>query len=80
MSEVVTELADPAANIIFGAVVDEKFEGKIHVTIIATGFPTEVSLPSLLAGAIGGGKAPAGGPKAGGPVRMSPPGPSWLKP
>lgn len=33
-----TSLADPSANIIFGAVVDERYNGEIHVTIIATGF------------------------------------------
>eukprot|EP01024_Parvocaulis_polyphysoides_P074081 TRINITY_DN95562_c0_g1_i1.p1 TRINITY_DN95562_c0_g1~~TRINITY_DN95562_c0_g1_i1.p1 ORF type:complete len:401 (-),score=102.22 TRINITY_DN95562_c0_g1_i1:259-1461(-) len=38
VSEVVTELADEKANIIFGAVVNEDFDGKILVTIIATGF------------------------------------------
>jgi cell division protein FtsZ len=38
VSEVVTSLADPSANVIFGAVVDEKYNGEIHVTIIATGF------------------------------------------
>eukprot|EP01026_Neomeris_dumetosa_P012294 TRINITY_DN1429_c0_g1_i3.p1 TRINITY_DN1429_c0_g1~~TRINITY_DN1429_c0_g1_i3.p1 ORF type:complete len:457 (+),score=54.33 TRINITY_DN1429_c0_g1_i3:133-1371(+) len=37
-SEVVTQLADPNANVIFGAVINEKFEGKVSVTIIATGF------------------------------------------
>lgn len=36
--QVVTSLADPSANIIFGAVVDERYSGEIHVTIIATGF------------------------------------------
>nr|XP_010928879.1 cell division protein FtsZ homolog 1, chloroplastic isoform X2 [Elaeis guineensis] len=36
---VVTSLADPSANIIFGAVVDDRYTGEIHVTIIATGFP-----------------------------------------
>jgi len=35
---VVTSLADPSANIIFGAVVDDRYTGEIHVTIIATGF------------------------------------------
>ena len=35
----VTSLADPSANIIFGAVVDERYAGEIRVTIIATGFP-----------------------------------------
>merc|ERR1712224_749334 len=38
VSEVVTSLADPNANIIFGAVVDDAYEGEITVTIIATGF------------------------------------------
>eukprot|EP00798_Chlamydomonas_sp_ICE-L_P028783 gene28783-31970_t len=38
VSEVVTGLADPSCNIIFGAVVDDQYEGEIHVTIIATGF------------------------------------------
>lgn len=33
-----TSLADPSANIIFGAVVDDRYHGEIHVTIIATGF------------------------------------------
>ncbi|XP_072964000.1 cell division protein FtsZ homolog 1, chloroplastic-like [Typha angustifolia] len=38
VSQVVTSLADPSANIIFGAVVDERYNGELHVTIIATGF------------------------------------------
>ncbi|KAK9689405.1 hypothetical protein RND81_09G057200 [Saponaria officinalis] len=38
VSQIVTSLADPTANIIFGAVVDERYNGEIHVTIIATGF------------------------------------------
>ncbi|WOH04165.1 hypothetical protein DCAR_0623573 [Daucus carota subsp. sativus] len=38
VSQVVTSLADPSANIIFGAVVDERYNGEIHVTIVATGF------------------------------------------
>ncbi|KAL3636991.1 Cell division protein FtsZ 1 [Castilleja foliolosa] len=38
VSQIVTSLADPSANIIFGAVVDERFNGEINVTIIATGF------------------------------------------
>lgn len=33
-----TSLADPAANIIFGAVVDDRYTGAVNVTIIATGF------------------------------------------
>lgn len=38
VSEVVTSLADPAANVIFGTCIDDKFEGEVRVTIIATGF------------------------------------------
>ncbi|MFY8149741.1 MAG: cell division protein FtsZ [Prochlorococcaceae cyanobacterium] len=37
-SEVIYDVVDPDANIIVGAVVDEKMEGEIHVTVIATGF------------------------------------------
>jgi cell division protein FtsZ len=38
VSQVVTSLADPSANVIFGAVIDEKHQGEIAVTIILTGF------------------------------------------
>eukprot|EP00262_Sarcandra_glabra_P018897 TRINITY_DN6944_c0_g1_i1.p1 TRINITY_DN6944_c0_g1~~TRINITY_DN6944_c0_g1_i1.p1 ORF type:complete len:399 (-),score=59.28 TRINITY_DN6944_c0_g1_i1:233-1342(-) len=38
VSQIVTSLADPSANIIFGAVIDDRYTGEIHVTIIATGF------------------------------------------
>jgi hypothetical protein len=38
VSEVVTSMADPSCNIIFGAVVDDAYSGLINVTIIATGF------------------------------------------
>lgn len=39
-SEVIYDVVDPDANIIVGAVVDERIEGEIHVTVIATGFDT----------------------------------------
>lgn len=48
VSQIVTSLADPSANIIFGAVVDDRYNGEIHVTIIATGFPQSFQ-KSLLA-------------------------------
>ncbi len=35
---IVTEAADPEANIIFGAVIDESLGDEIRVTVIATGF------------------------------------------
>ncbi|QEY30887.1 cell division protein FtsZ [Synechococcus sp. RSCCF101] len=37
-SEVIYDVVDPEANIILGAVVDERQEGEIHVTVIVTGF------------------------------------------
>eukprot|EP00899_Mesostigma_viride_P026641 jgi/Mesvir1/7161/Mv02521-RA.1 len=43
VSEVVTSMADPSANVIFGAVIDEKYNGEIRVTIIATGFSQSYS-------------------------------------
>ena len=37
-AEVVTGAADQNANVIFGAVIDENMDGKVRVTVIATGF------------------------------------------
>lgn len=37
-AEIVNEVADPEANIIFGAVIDESMEDEVRVTVIATGF------------------------------------------
>ncbi|XP_002976496.2 uncharacterized protein LOC9649378 [Selaginella moellendorffii] len=36
-------IAHPNANVIFGAVIDESFKGKIRVTVIATGFQDQSS-------------------------------------
>lgn len=37
-AELVSQSADPDANIIFGAVIDEKMQDEIRITVIATGF------------------------------------------
>jgi len=37
-ARVITEAADPDANIIFGAVVNDSYTGEIKITVIATGF------------------------------------------
>lgn len=37
-AEIISAAADPEANIIFGAVIDEKIDDSIRVTVIATGF------------------------------------------
>lgn len=40
-AETIYEIVDPNANIIFGAVIDEKMQGEIRITVIATGFSGE---------------------------------------
>lgn len=37
-AKVITNAADPEANIIFGAVIDPNISGEIRITVIATGF------------------------------------------
>ncbi|XP_018493567.1 cell division protein FtsZ homolog 2-2, chloroplastic [Raphanus sativus] len=37
-AEVIYDLVDPTANLIFGAVVDPSFSGQVSITLIATGF------------------------------------------
>jgi cell division protein FtsZ len=44
-AEIIYEAVDPNANIIFGAVLDERLQGEIRITVIATGFSTEVQAP-----------------------------------
>jgi len=40
-AKAITEAADPDANIIFGAIIDEAMSGEIKITVIATGFDIE---------------------------------------
>src|SRR3989338_4512056 len=37
-ARIITEAADPEANIIFGAVINDQFGGEVKCTVIATGF------------------------------------------
>jgi cell division protein FtsZ len=50
-SDIIKSAAHEDANIIFGAVVDEQMEGKVKITVIATGFDpvTVASAPSTQA-------------------------------
>ena len=41
-AEAIYEVVDPNANIIFGAVIDDRMQGEIRITVIATGFTGEV--------------------------------------
>jgi cell division protein FtsZ len=40
-AEIVQQAADPEANIIFGAVIDENLKDEIRITVIATGFEND---------------------------------------
>ena len=42
-AEAVYEVVDPNANIIFGAVIDDRLQGEVRITVIATGFTTEAT-------------------------------------
>ncbi|HEY9893751.1 MAG TPA: cell division protein FtsZ [Candidatus Sericytochromatia bacterium] len=47
-AETVYEVVDPNANIIFGAVIDDRLQGEIRITVIATGFTGETqSAPAM---------------------------------
>jgi len=37
-AKAITEAADPDANIIFGAIIDEAMSGEVKITVVATGF------------------------------------------
>ncbi len=45
-AETIYEVVDPNANIIFGAVIDDKMQGEMRITVIATGFTGEIVEPN----------------------------------
>ncbi|MCC6546372.1 cell division protein FtsZ [Candidatus Sumerlaeota bacterium] len=50
-TQMVHEAADPDAEIIFGAVIDESMTDQLRVTIIATGFPDDVQRKQMIGAA-----------------------------
>lgn len=83
VSQVVTSLADPSANIIFGAVIDDRYAGEIHVTIIATGFSqtfqkTLVTDPKVARQEAQEAKGLESSRKGSAPVSSRPSGRKWL--
>lgn len=44
-AEIIYEAVDPNANIIFGAVIDDRLQGEVRITVIATGFTGEIQAP-----------------------------------
>jgi cell division protein FtsZ len=55
-SELIHDAADPEANIIFGAVLDENMKDEVKITVIATGF--ERRPEAVAAAAAGAGASP----------------------
>jgi cell division protein FtsZ len=45
-AETIYEVVDPNANIIFGAVIDDRLQGEVRITVIATGFTGDIQPPS----------------------------------
>lgn len=62
-AEIVSAAADSEANIIFGAVVDERIEGEIRITVIATGFDGKLAKPATLEQILAPRSAPARAPR-----------------
>ncbi|MBE9177294.1 cell division protein FtsZ [Oculatella sp. LEGE 06141] len=44
-AEIIYEAVDPNANIIFGAVIDDRVQGEVRITVIATGFTADPQAP-----------------------------------
>ena len=54
-AKVITQAADPDANIIFGAVINETYTGEVKITVVATGFDETTTRPgSMFASASAG--------------------------
>lgn len=48
-ARIITEAADPEANIIFGAVINDSYTGEVKITVVATGFDdTQRERPSII--------------------------------
>ncbi|MBT3705042.1 cell division protein FtsZ [Candidatus Peregrinibacteria bacterium] len=46
-ARIITEAADPEANIIFGSVINDSYTGEMKVTVIATGFEADSETPKV---------------------------------
>jgi len=53
-AETIYEVVDPNANIIFGAVIDDRLQGEVRITVIATGFTGEAQVAPSAAAARAG--------------------------
>lgn len=57
-AEIVYDAVDPEANIIFGSVIDEKLQGEVQITVIATGFEMRGAQGASVADAYQGVQSP----------------------
>lgn len=62
-ARIITEAADPEANIIFGAVINDSYTGEVKITVVATGFDdTPHERPSIVRQHVSLGQGQASGP------------------
>jgi cell division protein FtsZ len=47
-ADIISQAAHPDANIIFGAVQDASFDGRVKITVIATGFDSGIARPQSI--------------------------------
>jgi cell division protein FtsZ len=59
-AKAITEAADPDANIIFGAIIDEAMQGEVKITVIATGFEGDANRRERRFGTINSAQAGRG--------------------
>jgi cell division protein FtsZ len=57
-ADTIYEAVDPNANIIFGAVIDDRMQGEIRITVIATGFSGESNKAAAQSGRVAPMKRP----------------------
>ncbi|KAI5019269.1 hypothetical protein ZWY2020_044157 [Hordeum vulgare] len=60
-AEVIYDLVDPGANLIFGSVIDPSYTGQVSITLIATGFKRQEESEGRPAQAGGDGNRGRGG-------------------
>ncbi len=78
-ADIISKAAHPEANIIFGAVQDPAFDGKVKITVIATGFDARGQMVGVQAGRMdynrgmfySGTPSSANGGSAGRPMQQS---------
>ncbi|MEB3357284.1 MAG: cell division protein FtsZ, partial [Synechococcales bacterium] len=75
-AEIIYEAVDPNANIIFGAVLDDRLQGEVRITVIATGFSPEAPVqPAPTTARVAPLKRPVAPPPISPPIAEPPPKP-----